>query len=196
MDTELTADHQERLATFDRAAAVATAVVAGIGTDQFDLPSPCDEWTVRGVLNHMVTGNLMTEAMVGGRPRPDRNVDRLGEDPPAAFAASVAGARAALTEPGLMERNVTTPLGEAPGSFLVQMRVAELVVHSWDLAKATGQHTDLDPELAADVLAQWEAGLGGRPRAMTAFKEPRTVPADATAADRLAGYLGRSVEVP
>ena len=178
---------------FDRAAEVATAIVDGIADDQFDLPSPCAEWTVRGVLNHIVTGNLIAEAIVAGRAHPNRDVDRLGEDPAAAFAASLASTRAALSEPGLMERIVSTPIGEAPGAFLVQMRVAELLVHGWDLARATSQSTDLDPELAAQVLAAWQARMGERPRSMLPFEEPQSVPADAPAADRLAGYLGRTV---
>jgi uncharacterized protein (TIGR03086 family) len=181
------------LERFDRAAAVATAIVDGIADDQFDLPSPCAEWTVRGVLNHMVTGNLMIDAIVAGRAHPDRNVDRLGEDPSAVFVASLATTRVSLSEPGLFERVVTTPIGEAPGAFLVQMRVAELLVHGWDLARATGQSTDLDPELAVEVMAAWQARMGDRPRTMVPFEEPRSVPADATAADRLAGFLGRTV---
>jgi uncharacterized protein (TIGR03086 family) len=181
------------LERYDRAAAVATAVVDGIEADQFDLPSPCADWTVRGVLNHIVTGNLVADAIVAGRSHPDRNVDRLGEDPSAAFAASVVSTRTVLATPGLMERVVSTPIGEAPGTFLVQMRVAELLVHGWDMAKATGQSTDLDPELAAEVLAAWRARIEHRPRTMLPFEEPQPVPPGAGAADRLAGFLGRTV---
>jgi len=178
---------------FDRAAALATRVVDAITADQYDLPSPCAEWTVRGVLNHMVTGNLMAEAIVAGVAHPDRSVDRLGDDPRGVFAASLASTRAALATPGLMERMVATPRGEAPGVALVHMRVAELVVHGWDLAKATGQSTDLDPELAADALAAWRERFGDRPRTTLPFGEPQPVPDDATAADKLAAFLGRTV---
>lgn len=181
------------LDTYDRAVAAATEIVDGIAADQYDLPSPCSEWTVRGVLNHLVIGNLMAEAIVAGGPHPDRNTDRLGEDPRAAFAASVAGTRAALAEPGVLERIVPTPIGAAPAAFLVQMRVAELLVHGWDMAKATGQSTDLDAELAGEVLAAWRARIGDGPRTALPFAQPRPVPADATAADRLAGFLGRTV---
>jgi uncharacterized protein (TIGR03086 family) len=185
----------EPLDAFDRAAAAATAVVDGIGPDQFDLPTPCTEWNVRGVLNHIVTGNMLAEAVVAGRSHPDRNTDRLGRDPKTAFADSLATTRATLGRPGLLERVLTTPIGEAPGAVLVHMRVAELVVHGWDLARATGQSTDIDPELADHVLDTWKARLGDRPRTMVPFEEPQPVPGEATAADRLAAYLGRSVVV-
>ena len=185
----------DKLETFDRAAAAATKVVTDITDEQFGLPTPCTEWTVRNVLNHLVTGNLMTVAIVGGKSHPDRTVDRLGADPKAVFATSLEQARAALAQPGLMERVVTTPMGEAPGSVLADMRVAELVVHAWDLARATGQPTDIEPELAAVVRQKWETQLGDRPRAMTPFADPQPVSDDATAADRLAAYLGRTVVV-
>lgn len=183
----------EPLDAFDRAAAAATAIVAGITDDQLALPSPCTEWTVRELVNHLVTGNLMSVAIVEGRAHPDRNVDRLGSDPKAVFAESLAASRAALHQPGLLERTVTTPMGEAPGAVLVQMRVAELLVHGWDLARATGRSTDIDAELAGSVLAAWQARLADRPRTLTPFADPQPVPDDATAADRLAAYLGRSV---
>ena len=185
----------EKLDAFDRAAAAATNVVADITDDQYGLPTPCTEWTVRNVLNHLVTGNLMTVAVVGGKSHPDRTVDRLGPDPKATFATSLTEARAALAEPGLMERTVTTPMGEAPGSVFTDMRIAELIVHAWDLAKATGQSTDVDPELVAVVHQTWQNRLGDRPRSLTPFDDPQPVPDDATAADRLAAYLGRTVVV-
>lgn len=178
---------------FDRAAAMATGIVDNITAGQYDLPSPCADWTVRGVLNHIVTGNLMVEAIVAGVAHPDRSADRLGDDPRGAFAASLASTRAALATPGLMERIMSTPRGEAQGVSLVHMRVTELVVHGWDLAKATDQPTDLDPELVAVALATWQQQLGDRPRTMLPFDESQPVPDDATAADKLAAFLGRQV---
>jgi uncharacterized protein (TIGR03086 family) len=65
-------------------------------------------------------------------------------------------------------------------------------VHSWDIAAATGQSTDIAPELAAQALAAWRSRLGDgqRPAGMP-FDDPQPVPAGATAADELAAYLGR-----
>jgi uncharacterized protein (TIGR03086 family) len=183
----------EPMESFDRAAAAALEIVNGIGDDQYDLPSPCDEWTVRRVLNHIVVGNMTVEAITTGTRHPDGSTDRLGRDPKAVFAKSITETRAVLSQPDLFERTVTTPVGEAPGVLLVHMRVAELVVHGWDLATATGQSTDIDPELAEHVMANWRARLGDRPRTLVPFEDPQPVPADASAADQLAAYLGRSV---
>lgn len=180
---------------FDRAAAVAQAVVDGITDEQFGLPTPCSEWTVRDVLNHMVVGNLITQAIVAGQSHPDRNADHLGRAPKVTFATSVADTRAALAAPGVVERTLVTPFGEAPGTVVVIMRSTELLVHAWDLARATSQATDLDPELAEYLRDRVSTRLGDRPRHLMPFGEPQPVPDDAFGADRLAAYLGRSVVV-
>ncbi|HEX5117609.1 MAG TPA: TIGR03086 family metal-binding protein [Pseudonocardiaceae bacterium] len=185
----------EPIEAFDRAGTAATAVVNGIGDDQWDLPTPCAEWTVRGVLNHLVIVGMIGEAIVAGRAHPDQRVDHLGRDPKATFATTLAANRATVRTPGLMGRVVSTPMGERPGSVLVDTLVAELVVHTWDLARATGQDTDLDPELAQEVRTSWTTRLGDRPRTLLPYEEPQPVPDGATAADRLAAYLGRTVVV-
>ena len=193
-DVRATMRAMQPLELFDRSAAVATGIVNGVKEDQFNLPTPCPEWTVRGVVNHMVVGNMMAEAIAAGQRHPDRSVDWLGDDPRAAFAESVRVTREVLADPELPDRTVTTPFGEQPGLFLIRMRVSELYTHAWDVAKATGQPTDLDPELAELLLPEYQARLASRPRAMASmFGEAAPVPDGAAPADRLAAYLGRSV---
>lgn len=179
---------------FDRAAEAAKSVVDGVRAEQWGLPSPCAEWDVRGVVNHLVLGNLMAHAGMRGRQPPtDRSADYLGVDPHAAFADSLVACRAAFAEPGVLDKVVRTPLGEQPGSFLVHMRINELLAHGWDVAAATGQSTDLAPELAKEALELWQSRLGGKPRGELPFGPEREAPPDATAADRLAAFLGREV---
>jgi hypothetical protein len=60
------------LADLDRALAATETVVAGIGTDQWQAPTPCTELDVRGVLNHLVPGNALFAALIRGAPLPDR----------------------------------------------------------------------------------------------------------------------------
>lgn len=184
----------DALANFDVAAAAAKRVVDGVRDVQWTLRSPCSEWDVRGVLNHLVMGNLMAHASLRGRQPPtDRSADYLGVDPRAAFGDSVVACRAAFAEPGVLERVVRTPLGEQAGVFYVHMRVNELLAHGWDIAAATGQSTDLAPELAKEALARWQARLGGKPRSGMPFGPEREAPAAGTEADRLAAFLGREV---
>lgn len=85
----------EPTVAFDGAAVIATSVVPGITDDQPGLPTPGSEWTVRDLLNHLVSGNLLTEAIVTGQAPPDRSADLLGADPKAAFDDSPARAATA-----------------------------------------------------------------------------------------------------
>ncbi|MEV4057644.1 TIGR03086 family metal-binding protein [Amycolatopsis sp. NPDC049688] len=176
---------------FDLAASTVGSLVSAIRADQWALPTACAEWDVRAVVNHLAHGNAKVAFWAGsGPPAPDG--DYLGEAPASSFAASVAAARAVLASPGLFSRQVTTPLGEVPGVFLVHMRVNEYVVHGWDIADATGVSTDLVPGLAEQALEQWRARFGAAPRQPGGPFGPEVEPApDATAADRLAAFLGR-----
>ncbi|MDP9370240.1 MAG: hypothetical protein M3Q03_18535 [Chloroflexota bacterium] len=70
----------------------------------------------------------------------------------------------------------------------------ELLIHGWDLARATGQRTDLAPDLAERSLGSWRAWFGDRPRGASGLFDPeQPVPEGAGAADRLAAFLGRRV---
>ncbi|TCO52490.1 TIGR03086 family metal-binding protein [Actinocrispum wychmicini] len=183
----------EILTNFDRAVTAANAVLDKIEPNQYSIPTPCDKWTVWDVINHVTAGNLKGVAMLTGTEPPDRDADLLGDDARGAFDRSVSSVRAAMSAPGALEKKVATPLGEQPGAFVVHMRVNELIVHSWDLAKATGQSTDIEPELAAGALSQWRARMGDRPRpADGPFGPEQEALPGATAADRLAAFLGRA----
>ncbi|MFI5608240.1 TIGR03086 family metal-binding protein [Amycolatopsis sp. NPDC051903] len=176
---------------FDRAAVAVQHVVSAVRDDQWALPTACSEWDVRAVVNHLAHGNARTAEWAGSGP-PAPPGDYLGADPATAFAASVSRVRAVLAAPDLAGRLVVTPLGEVPGSMLVHLRLNEFLAHGWDVADATGQPTDLEPELAAQALESWRARFGDRERTPGGpFGPPRPAPRGAAAADRLAAFLGR-----
>ncbi|VVJ17040.1 Uncharacterised protein [Amycolatopsis camponoti] len=176
---------------FDRAASTVTSLVTALRDDQWALPTACADWDVRAVVNHLAHGNAKVAFWAGAGP-PAPEGDYLGASPASAFGASVAAARAVLAEPGLFSRQVTTPLGEVPGVFLVHMRVNEYLAHGWDLADATGASTDLLPDLAEGALAQWRSRFGSAARPPGGpFGPEAEAPPGATAADRLAAFLGR-----
>jgi uncharacterized protein (TIGR03086 family) len=183
------------MALFRRAAAVTDSVIAAIRPEQLHNATPCTEWDVRALLNHVVTGNLLFVALATGAPRPDRTQDHLGEDYLGAFRDSVRRLTEAFEAPGFIDRTVPTPFGEGSGRVLVGMRFNEMIVHSWDLARATGQPTDFDPELAEQSLA-WFRGapmLSGARGPAGPFGEEQPAPESGTAADRLAAFVGRRV---
>jgi uncharacterized protein (TIGR03086 family) len=180
------------LARFDRAAAAADAAIAGVLPEQLEDPTPCTEWNVRQLLNHIVGGNRSFIAMQTGGGPIDRSADYLGADPLAAFRTSLAELRAVFAADGALERIVPTPFGEAPAAVLVNMRVNEMMLHGWDVARATGQSTDLDPELAAECLEEFRA-LRATGRGKGMFHDPTEAPAGAVPADQLAAIAGRTV---
>lgn len=180
---------------------VTNRIVAGIGADQWDAPTPCTDWNVRMLLNHLVAGNILTAAVLGGAelPPPEERarlsqVDRLGTDPLAASRQSLEDLIEAFEQPGVLERVHPSPVGQVPGAALVHLRTTETLVHGWDLARATGQPPDFPEALAEQELAFTQANVG---RARTGpggpFGAPRPVDEDAPAIDRLAALLGRSV---
>jgi uncharacterized protein (TIGR03086 family) len=130
--------------------------MAGIGADQWELVSDCDDWTVRELVNHVVTGNYwaaelgsgLTIEQVGDR----LDGDVLGTDPLRAYDDSSLVAAAVFRAPGAMERPCAVSYGPVPGEVYLGHRFIDVVVHGWDVAKATGQDTTLDPEL---VEACW-----------------------------------------
>jgi uncharacterized protein (TIGR03086 family) len=141
----------------ERALVATRVIVAGVGDDQWSLPTPCAEWNVRELVNHLVTGNLWAAELATGKTIAevgDRlDGDALGGDPLAAYDASAAAASAAFSAPGAMEAPCAVSYGPVPGEVYAGHRFIDVLIHGWDLAAATGQDTHLDPEL---VEACWE----------------------------------------
>jgi uncharacterized protein (TIGR03086 family) len=181
------------LAAFDETVAAVGVLVGGTRIDQFADPTPCSDWDVHKILDHLIeTMDIYGDLARGTMPQ--EGEERRYDDPVAAFDVIAGRARSAFAAPGYLEAISDTPIGPQPGRVVVQHVVNELVAHGWDLARGTGQDTDLVPRIADNVLASWQAFLGtwdrsGNPN----FTAERDAPADATPADRVAAYLGREV---
>jgi uncharacterized protein (TIGR03086 family) len=186
------------VADCDRAFAAVQHLVDGVQPDQWTAPTPCTEWDVRQLLNHVANGNAVFAGIAamtrpsGGITEEERAVDRLGNDPAAGFRASGELMHEAFLIPGFLDGKVETPMmGEQTGTTIVHMRINELLIHGWDLARATGQPADLPEDLAEGALILWQTRLAGRPRDRMPFAAPEPVAEDAPAIDRLAAFLGR-----
>lgn len=173
------------------AAAEATEkIVAGIASKQMTLPTPCASYTVKGVVNHLVAGFDQWVAMASGK---------IGEfvldkpDVADAVKAYRAGRKAALKAfAGADDKTFVLPGGlTMPGSQALGIALMEVVVHGWDIAKATGQDTSIDEMLAAGMLGGLEQmGLPRSPDG-NPFGDAVRVSAKAPAGDRLVAFLGR-----
>lgn len=179
-----------------KAFASTRAILANVTPDDLDKPTPCRSWKVRDVINHVVGGShwfgLSTEAGVA----PELPVtDFSQEDFVASFDQGVARTIAAFEAPGAQEKIVTLPFGQFPGAVFMGLATSDTFVHGWDIAKATGQSTDLDPALAAEIqqaaaMLVPDAVRGDEPMPFAPVQEP---PAGASAADKLAAFMGRTV---
>ena len=173
-------------------------LVDGVKPDQWTAPTPCPDWNVRELLQHVTNGNVIFATLAPGERPPgpitaeERAVDWLGADASAGFRATGKVMHDAFMTPGFLEGRFETPvLGEQAGATIVHMRMNELLIHGWDLARATAQPADLPPDLAEHALRMWQTRLADRPREGMPFAAPQSVADDAPAIDRLAAFLGR-----
>ena len=167
-------------------------LVTGVRPDQWTAPTPCPDWTVRELVNHLVTGNLSFVALLREQPPPDRVGDHLEADPVAAYRQAADDLITVFTQPGVFDRVYQAPPGPMPGSALLHLRIIEALVHGWDLAQATGQPLDVLPEdLAETELDLCRAQLAHTPRTGNPFGPAQPVVGDAPAIERLVAYLGR-----
>jgi|1186.fasta_scaffold318163_2 uncharacterized protein (TIGR03086 family) len=176
-------------------------LVAAVRAEQWDEPTPCADWSVRQLVNHLVGGNRLVTRVLSGEPLPPpdqlgrrAHVDQLGTDPADAFRTTAEAMLAAFGRPGVLERAHTLPVGTLPGPAVVHLRIVETLVHGWDLACAIGRPVPFPDELAAAELAFSQDLLGRLPEERQPFARSQPVPDDAPAIDRLVALLGRSPE--
>jgi uncharacterized protein (TIGR03086 family) len=155
-------------------------------------PTPCTEWDVRMLVNHMVRGNLNYTALVRGATAAYfvrmRDADALGADPLAAYRASTTAC--ADTFDGALDREIDYPLGAVTAAQALAIRTTDTVVHTWDLARAVGGDEVLDRDLLAwidDDLGLSYPGLDGAERF---FAAPRGA-AGPSPQERVLHRLGR-----
>jgi uncharacterized protein (TIGR03086 family) len=174
-----------------RAQDVFSGVLANVQPGQMDAPTPCEEWAVRDLIEHLIGGNERVPIRAGLRSEPAPRPADLHE----AHRLTAEEAQAIFAAPDGMTRIFELSIGQVPGSAFIRMRTADALVHAWDLAKATGQPTDLDPELAAYQLAASRPQLTGALRGPgNFFGYVQPCDEDRPPADQLAAFLGRSVD--
>lgn len=175
-----------------RALDQAGAVVAKVAPEQAGLPTPCAEWDVYTLVNHLVDEVARFAESTATGQRGDSDGDVLGDDWAGAFQRAADELLAAWRAPGALERTTRLPGGEVPASWTLGQHVTEIAMHTWDIAVATGQSTDLDPVVGAAALEWGRANLLPEVRGEHVGPEV-VVDADAPLYDRLAAYGGRAV---
>lgn len=169
-------------------------VVTAIGNDQWELPTPCDEWSVRDLVGHVVGGQLWAAELAAGKSIEDvgdrLDGDLLGDDPLGAYTRAAKLASEVFKADGALEAPCAVSYGPVPGEIYCGHRFVDTLVHGWDLAGATGQSTELDPGLvqgAIEVVEPQRELLV----ASGAFAGDVEVPEDADPQTTLLAWLGR-----
>ena len=173
-------------------------LVAGVGPGQWQDGTPCSEWDVRALVHHLLYEQLWVPLLLGGltveQVGSRFDGDLLSGDAvawPGLLAAAIGQAHAAVAQPGALARAVHLSFGDVPGQEYVLELTADLAIHGWDLAQATGQDAALDPAVVAVLLA-WAEANAGMLAGSGMFGSP--VDAGPSAPDdvRLLGLLGRA----
>jgi uncharacterized protein (TIGR03086 family) len=142
------------------------ALVAGVGPEQWHDGTPCSEWDVRTLVHHLLYEQRWVPPLLEGQTveqvGDQFEGDLMGEDAsswPGLLASSIDEAHALIAKPGSLRRTVHLSFGATPADEYVRQLTADLAVHGWDLARATGQDDTIDPEVVALLLSWVEANL-------------------------------------
>lgn len=168
--------------------------VAKVDADQWHNSTPCADWDVRTLVNHLVYENRWVPELLAGKTVAEvgnaYEGDLLGEDPVGAFKSSAADAIAASADESALTRTTHLSFGDVPGAEYLNQVFADALVHRWDLARAIGADEQLEPDLV-DTCAAWFAGREDIYRNAGAIGPRADVSPDAGPQTRLLAAWGR-----
>ncbi|MYW68097.1 TIGR03086 family protein [Streptomyces sp. SID8379] len=173
------------------AAERAVPVVAGIDDKALDTPTPCADYDVKALVNHLL--QVVVEFQKPARKQDSdftTTPDRVASDPRwrERFAEQAGALVAAWSAPGAQEG--TSGAMGMPARLVGAMALLDLTVHAWDLARATGQEYAAPPQVVPELAAA-VAELSPTARKMGVFGEPVPVPEDASEFAHLLAATGR-----
>ncbi|MEY2398101.1 MAG: hypothetical protein QOJ00_1275 [Actinomycetota bacterium] len=176
------------LAQLNELGPLLAGVVGGIAPGQLDNKTPCDEYTVRGVLEHMISGATMFAAAFRGEAAPE---PETSDDVLALFGPALTNLAESINSSGALERSVAAPFGEVPGETFARFVVLDGLVHGWDIATATGQRYEPSDALVADVTEFSRGAIEPLRDGVTFGAEVQPSPS-ATPIECLAALTGRN----
>ena len=181
----------EIAARYRRVAAGFGERVEGVGVGGWDRPAPCEGWTARDVVGHLVEWLPVMFAGTWGLDAPEG--PSIADDPVGAWAALDVAVQGWLDDPELAGSERDTPMGRTTFEAAFDMiGTTDVFLHTWDLARATGQDERLDPDEVHRLLEGMEA-MDDEPMRSSGHYGPRVaVPPDADEQTRLIAFIGRT----
>ena len=179
---------------FGRAADGFGRRVHQVGDDQWHNETPCDEWDVRVLVNHVTVEQLWVPPLAGGSTVADigdaLDGDQLGDDPVAAWDGAVAASAAAFGDPAVLAGTVSLSAGEKATEEYCWEMTTDALIHTWDLARGIGADEALDPELV-DLVYERILPIAEHLQETGLFKPPVPVPDDSALQTKLLALFGR-----
>lgn len=147
----------EQLRMFLRSVEEFDSRMAEVGADDMSNPTPCTEWNVRDLINHLVNENKWVAPLLAGKTIAEVgdafDGDLLGDDPHLAWKLASEEAKSAAQEKGATERTVHLSFGDFPGGDYLDQLTADHLIHGWDLARGVSGTEAMDDELMSYVYA-------------------------------------------
>ena len=176
----------------------AAAVIASISNDQMSLATPCDLWDVKDVINKLVASTRLFTGF-GLRQQPDPSLDLInpkdliGDDPVGVYLAAAKECRDAWRTPGALDGLATSTIGEAKARAVLNARIFDTTVLTWDISQACDVDHLIDDEQAGYVLFVAERLVPAvRSQSPERYKEEVTDVIGTTTVDQLIAITGRN----
>lgn len=175
-----------------------TRIVDGLDDDQLTLQTPCTEWKVRDLLNHLIGGSTMFALSAEQGSVPDDQMgalmggDNLGDDFKGAWKTASTRALSAFDLPGVMEKTLKLPFGEMPGAIALNIAAADVATHMCDLSATTGDDVK-DDELLEAAFALSQQVIQPAFRMPGVFDSEKSCAPDAPLRDQILAFAGRTI---
>lgn len=189
----------EPLLALDLAQTTAAKVIAQLGSEDWARPTPCDEWSVRDIVNKMVASTI-TFSYFGRRDRPNPPLDLvhpaeiIGDDPLGAFLDAAAECRAVWRAAGALDGTAPSTVGEFPAKAVLNARIFDTTILTWDVSRACGLDHGIDDDLAGYVLRVARALVPTVRNANPArYKDPADLGEAAPIVEQMIAATGRNI---
>jgi uncharacterized protein (TIGR03086 family) len=187
----------EPLATLDFAVRALREQVVALQPAQMDVVTNCEPWTVRRLASHALNNQLLWAGIVTGEETvsPEATMGAVPYDGDLALFADEATERslAMWGTNGVLESIHVTPLGELPGSAVINFAIIDALCHAWDLAASVGQPIEFTTEMIPTISVVVAATCTDAAREHGLIKPVAPTAADATDTERLMATAGRSI---
>ena len=187
----------DSLKTLDYSLQELRRVVATLDDSQMAAPSNCEPWTVRQLASHALNNQLFWAGLVTGQQLVAFE-DSMSAVPIEGALAPVADdvaarAMAMWTTDGVLDSIHATPLGEVPGSVVINFATIDAAAHAWDLSASVGRPIEFESQTIPSISAVVAATCTDGARDHGLIKAPTETPADATDTERLMAAAGRTI---